>query len=122
MGGHEYLFLGFLLLFCGALPFPVRLGGVSQWPTVLWLLLPHLSQCLLYLFICANLWIRDPDATAPVHALRQDSSSMTRAMIFCDSYLVMSSIDVRYCDARSWYDVGREEQNINVAMSLDILE
>ena len=116
------MFLGFLLPFCGALPFPVRLGGVSQWSTVLWLFLPHLSQCLLYLFIFANLWIRDPDVTALVRALRRDSSSMTRAMIFCNSYLVMSSIDIRYCDARSWYDVGREEQNIKVAMSLDNIE
>ena len=47
---------------------------------------------------------------------------MTHAMIFCNSYLVMSLIDVRYCDARSWYDVGREEQNINVAMSSNIFE
>ena len=68
---------------------------------VLWLFLPHLSQCLLYLFIYANLWIRNPDATALVCALRRDSSSMTCAMIFCNLYLVMSSIDVRYCDARS---------------------
>ena len=118
----KLLFLGLLLPFCGALPLLVRLGGVSQWSTVLWLFLPHLSQCLLYLFICANLWIHNPDATALVHALRHDSSSMTRAMIFCNSYLVMSLIDVRYCDARSWYDVGREEQNINVAMSSDIFE
>ena len=115
----KLLFLGFLLPFCGALPFPVRLGGVSQWSMVLWLFLPHLSQCLLYLFICANLWIHDPDVTALVCALRRDSSSMTRAMIFCNSYLVISSIDIRYCDARSWYDIGREEQNINVAMSSD---
>ena len=118
----KLLFLGFLLPFYGALPLLVQLGGVSQWSMVLWLFLPHLSQCLLYLFICANLWIRDPDATVLVRALHRDSSSMTRAMIFCNSYLVISSIDVRYCDARSWYDVGREEQNINVAMSSDIFE
>ena len=55
-------------------------------------------------------------------ALRRDSSSMTCAMIFCSSYLVISSINIRYCDARSWYDVGREEQNINVVMSLDNFE
>ena len=118
----KLLFLGFLLPFCGALHFPVRLGGVSQWSIVLWLFLPHLSQCLLYFLICVNLWIHDPDATALVRTLHRDSSSMTHAMIFCNSYLVMSSIDVRYCDVRSWYDVGREEQNINVAMSSDIFE
>ena len=112
----KLLFLGFLLPFCGALPLLVRLGGVSQWSMVLWLFLPHLLQCLLYLFICANLWIREPDATALVCTLHWDSSLMTCAIIFCNSYLVMSLIDVRYCDARSWYDVGREEQNINVVM------
>ena len=118
----KLLFLGFLLFSCGALPFPVRLGGVSQWSTVLWLFLPHLSQCLLYLFICANLWICDSDVTVLVHALHQESSSMTHAIIFCNLYLVMSLIDVRYCDARSWYDVGREDQNINVVMSSNIFE
>ena len=69
-----------------------------------------------------NLWIRDPDATVLVCALRHDSSLMTLAMIFCKLYFVISSIDVRYCDARSWYDDGREEQNINVAMSSNIHE
>ena len=117
----DKLFLGLNLPFCGALPL-VCWGGVSQWSTVLWLFLPHLSQCLLYLFICANLWIHDLDATALVHALHCDSSSMTLAMIFCKLYFVISSIDVRYYDARSWYDAGREEQNINVAMSSDIHE
>ena len=77
----KLLFLGFLLPFCGALPLLVRLGRVSQWSMVLWLFLPHLSQCLLYLFICANLWIRDSDATVLVHALRRESSSMTCAII-----------------------------------------
>ena len=66
----KLLFLGFLLPFCGALPLFVRLGGVSQWSTVLWLFRPHLLQCLLYLFICANLWIHNPDATVLVRALR----------------------------------------------------
>ena len=97
----KLLFFGLLVALCGALPLLVRLGGVSQWSTVLWLFLPHLSQCLLYLFICANLLIRDLDAAALVHAFHRDSSSMTRAMIFCNSYLVISSIDVKYCDARS---------------------
>ena len=118
----KLLFLGFLLPFCGALPLLVRLGGVSQWSMVSWLFLPHLLQCLLYLFICANLWIRDSDATVLVHALPRESSSMTHAIIFCNLYLVMSSIDVRYCDVRSWYDVGREDQNINVVMSSNIFE
>ena len=117
----DKLFLGLNLPFCGALPL-VCWGGVSQWSTVLWLFLPHLPQCLLYFIICANLWICDPDATALVHALRQDSSSITLAMIFCKLYLVISLINVRYCDVRSWYDAGREEQNINVAMSSDIFE
>ena len=82
----------------------------------------HICCSACCLFICVNLWIHDPDATALVHALRRDSSLMTCAMIFCSSYLVISSIDVRYWDARSWYNVGREEQNMNVVMSSDILE
>ena len=118
----DELFLGLNLPFCGALPLLVCWGGVSQWSMVLWLFLPHLSQCLLYLFICANLWIRDPDVTALVCTLQHDSSSMTLAMIFCKLYFVISSIDVRYCNARSWYDAGREEQKMNVAMSSDIHE
>ena len=96
----KLLCLGFLLPFCGALPLFVRLGGVSQWSMVLWLFLPHLSQCLLYLFICVNLWIHNPDATALVRAFCHDSSLMTLAMIFCKLYFVML-INVRYCDARS---------------------
>ena len=109
---------GFLFTLLWRLAF---VSGVSQWSTVLWLFLPHLSQCLLYLFICANLWIHDPDATALACAFRHDSSSMTLAMIFCKLYFVML-IDVRYCDARSWYEVGKEKQNINVAMSSDSFE
>ena len=97
----DKLCLGFLLSFGGTLPLLVCWGGVSQWSMVLWLFLPHLSQCLLYLFICVNLWIRDLDATVLVHALHCDSSLMTLAMIFCKLYLVMSSINVRYYDARS---------------------
>ena len=97
----DKLCLGFLLPFCGT-SLLVCWGGVSQWSTVLWLFLPHLSQCLLYLFICANLWIHNPDVTALVHTLHRDSSLMTLAMIFCKLYFVMSSIDVRYCDVRSW--------------------
>ena len=119
---HVIFLEGLNLPFCGTLPLLVCWGGVSQWSMVLWLFLPHLSQCLLYLFICANLWIRDLDATALVRALRHNSSSMTLAMIFCKLYFVISLIDVRYCDARSWYDDGREEQNINVAMSSDSCE
>ena len=83
----KLLFLGLLLPFRGALPLFVRLGGVSQWSTVLWLFLPHLSQCLLYLFISVNLWICD--ATALVCALHQDSSSM------CQNLYVI----VRYWDS-----------------------
>ena len=117
----DKLFLGLNLPFCGTLPL-VRWGGVSQWSTVLWLFLPNLSQWLVYLFICANLWIRNPDVTVLVRALCHDSSSMTLTMIFCKLYFVISLIDVRYCDVRSWYDDGREEQNINVAMSSDSCE